>query len=290
MAFTRFTASSLTTGVAKYIDADAGRTPIPSVPTIGTATDLGTGTTVSVAFTPGYYAGTYYTATSSPGSITATSNTSPITVSGLTAGTAYTFTVTATNGTGTSAASAASNSVTPASPSSFESIATATGTGSSGTITFSSIPSTYKSLQIRIIAKDSNTTVLDHFEIGMRFNSDTGTNYAYHYLAGDGSSAFAGGFATQNYYYIPVSLATSHSGETNVIAATIIDIIDYASTSKYKTSKTISGVNWNAGSTAEWIALSSGLWRSTSAINSITFKASNNFTTATQIALYGVKG
>jgi len=54
-----------------------------------------------------------YTATSSPGSFTGTSASSPITVTGLTNGTAYTFTVTATNIMGTSASSSASNSVTP---------------------------------------------------------------------------------------------------------------------------------------------------------------------------------
>jgi hypothetical protein len=56
---------------------------------------------------------TGYTVTSSPGGITATGTSSPIVVTGLTNGTAYTFTVTATNAIGTSAASAASNSVTP---------------------------------------------------------------------------------------------------------------------------------------------------------------------------------
>jgi hypothetical protein len=56
---------------------------------------------------------TSYTVTSSPGSITATGTSSPITITGLTNGTAYTFTVTATNGAGTSASSTASNSVTP---------------------------------------------------------------------------------------------------------------------------------------------------------------------------------
>jgi MYXO-CTERM domain-containing protein len=56
---------------------------------------------------------TGYTVTASPGGITATGTASPITVSGLTIGTAYTFTVTATNSAGTGVASAASNSVTP---------------------------------------------------------------------------------------------------------------------------------------------------------------------------------
>jgi hypothetical protein len=95
-------------------------TTVPQAPTIGTATDGGTGTTVSVTFTAGATGGsaiTTYTVTSSPGSITGTGASSPITVSGLTAATAYTFTVTATNANGTSTASSASNSVTPRQPS-----------------------------------------------------------------------------------------------------------------------------------------------------------------------------
>ena len=91
-------------------------TTIPQAPTIGTATDLQTGQNVSVAFTAGATGGsavTSYTVTSSPGGLTASGSSSPITVTGLTTGTAYTFTVTATNANGTSAASAASNSATP---------------------------------------------------------------------------------------------------------------------------------------------------------------------------------
>ena len=93
----------------------------PDAPTIGTAT--AGDTTASVPFTASVYKGrnntiSTYTATSSPGSITASSATSPISVTGLTNGTAYTFTVKATANYGTgqdvlSLASAASNSVTP---------------------------------------------------------------------------------------------------------------------------------------------------------------------------------
>ena len=115
MAITRLSLSSILNS-PKYDSILANQQSLPSVPTIGTATDGGTGTTVNVAFTAGGIPGSSYTALSTPGSITATGTSSPITVSGLTAGTAYTFQVRATNNAGNSAYSAASNSVTPAVP------------------------------------------------------------------------------------------------------------------------------------------------------------------------------
>lgn len=88
---------------------------VPNAPTIGTAT-AGSGS-ASVTFTaPSNVGGgaiTSYTVISSPGSILGTGSSSPITVSGLTNDTAYTFTVVATNAYGSGPASAASNSVTP---------------------------------------------------------------------------------------------------------------------------------------------------------------------------------
>ena len=89
---------------------------VPNAPTIGTAT--GGNASASVTFTaPSNVGGgaiTGYTVISSPGGITGTGASSPVTVSGLTNGTAYTFTVVATNAYGTGPTSAASNSVTPA--------------------------------------------------------------------------------------------------------------------------------------------------------------------------------
>jgi hypothetical protein len=96
--------------------ANATATTVPQAPTIGTATGGNASATVTyTANATGGKAVSTFTATSSPGSLTGT-GTSPITVSGLTNGTAYTFTVTATNANGTSTASAASNSVTPIAP------------------------------------------------------------------------------------------------------------------------------------------------------------------------------
>jgi uncharacterized protein (TIGR02145 family) len=88
---------------------------VPGAPTIGAAVAGNAQAEVSFTApsTTGGSAITGYTVTSNPGVITRTGSSSPITVTGLTNGTSYTFTVVATNALGNSAASAASNAVTP---------------------------------------------------------------------------------------------------------------------------------------------------------------------------------
>ena len=108
----------------------------PYAPTIGTATDVGTGRAfnngaATVTFTAaGPNAATSYTVTSSPGGFTATGASSPLTVTGLQSGTAYTFTVVGTNAAGTGSASSASNSITATTVPAAPTIGTATDTPS----------------------------------------------------------------------------------------------------------------------------------------------------------------
>ncbi len=110
----------------------------PDAPTIGTAT--AGDAQASVSFTAPAFTGgseiTGYTVTSIPEGLTGTGTASPIVVTGLTNGTAYTFTVTATNIAGTSVASAESNSVTPAG------LSTGLIDVTSGSLTFSPNPAT----------------------------------------------------------------------------------------------------------------------------------------------------
>ena len=183
----------------------------------------------------------------------------------------------------------ASSGGAAASTSSYESIASATGTGSSGVITFSSIPATYKHLQIRGIAKD---TYAGTFELPtrVRFNSDTGNNYTQHNLQGNGASATAQGEATGTnaFFKFRGSNLSTDATYANMNAVSILDIIDYADTSKYKTARGFSGSDRNGAGN---IFLISGLWLSTSAINTITLTADGtNWTTSTTFALYGIKG
>ena len=163
----------------------------------------------------------------------------------------------------------------------FYSIATATGTGSSATITFSSIPSTFKLLQIRINATTASAQGTNY----LAFNGDTsGTNYALHRMQGNGTTVVAQGFTNlNNYRWAKLgSFATYPS-------VAIIDIQDYADTSKYKTIRNFNGQNDNTtGTTSSQVELSSGLWMSTSAITSIVISNDFNWTTGSTFALYGI--
>lgn len=171
---------------------------------------------------------------------------------------------------------------------SFESIATATGTGSSGTITFSSIPSTYKHLQIRAIVKTDSTTALG---VGnLRFNSDSGANYTRHRLYGDGASVVADGTTGATSIVGAAWGAGSPTGSTNIVGPSIIDVQNYTSTTSNKTVRFIGARDYN--DTNGFILLGSGLWLNTNAVTSIEFTVTGgtNFTTQTVFSLYGIKG
>ena len=169
---------------------------------------------------------------------------------------------------------------------SYESIATTTvGAGGASSVTFSSIPSTYKHLQIRMIARAGGATAADT-DIKMQFNSDTAANYSQHYLYGSGTAAAASGSA--NTAYAQGGDVVLGGIAANIFSAGIIDILDYADTNKYKTSRVLTGFDAN-GSGYVWFE--SGNWRSTSAISSIVLTPfSSTFSQYSSFALYGVKG
>jgi hypothetical protein len=170
---------------------------------------------------------------------------------------------------------------------SFESIATATANGSSSTITFSSIPATYTSLQIRINSK-SNRTATTATALYATVNSDTGANYAYHFLYGDGSAAGSTGSTSSTSMMIGYEAGSNAGSNANTFGTTIIDVHDYASTSRNKTFRSFAGTDNNG---TGQVRLMSGLWMSTSAITSIALTdAVDNFTSGSTFSLYGIKG
>ena len=165
--------------------------------------------------------------------------------------------------------------------SSYESIATANPSGS--TVTFSSIPATYKHLQIRILGRRNSATTSS--SIFYKFNNvSTGTPYDFHYLYGDGSTTLASGQASANFMQL-YEVITGDSSTSARFGVCIVDILDYASTTKNKTVRAFGGQD-QTGSGG--ISISSGLWRSTNARDRIDFDIIN-YSSGTQFALYGIK-
>lgn len=118
------------------------------------------------------------------------------------------------------------------------------------------------------------------------FNSDTGANYTWHEVQGQGTAAAAYSGTGNSYArWYGRNVGTSSTSPT----AAIIDILDYTNTNKYKVVRVLAGMDANGSGE---VNLTSNLWSNTAAISSITVKTHDavNFASGTSIALYGVKG
>jgi hypothetical protein len=275
-------------------------TTVPQAPTIGTFTDGGTGTTGTLSFTAGANGGSAITgntySTDGTNYSAASGTTSPFSLTGLTAGT-YTFYLKATNANGTSAASTGVSG-TVITPNSFESIATVTGQ-SGQTFTFSDIPQTFKHLQLRAISRVSlGSYTFSGYTMRVGNGSvDTGNNYSNHRIYTTGNNSI-GADASSDASSMDGPFFTANNAIANNVAVTVLDILDYSNTNKYKTMRMLSafdnndtGVSGIGSNSVALIQYSSAAWRSTSAINTISFSMGGNATNSVQhFALYGIKG
>lgn len=169
---------------------------------------------------------------------------------------------------------------------SYDALATVTLSATTASVTFAGIPTGYRHLQIRMIARTARSVVGTN--LTYRFNNDTtNSNYAWHYLTGDGASAAAGAQAPSA--GAPYILkCSSANASASVFGVGVWDILDYANTSKNKTSKALSGYDNNGSGE---IVLFSSAWFSTAVVNTITITdvLGDNLVANTQFALYGVK-
>lgn len=169
----------------------------------------------------------------------------------------------------------------------YDSIATVTVSTATSTVTFSSIPSTYTHLQIRGIAKSARTGSARN-DLIIKLNGSS-TTYAHHQLYGNGASAAALVTASTTQGLLGINCVPS-TGYTSQFGVVVADILDYASTNKNKTIRSLAGTDNNG---AGFISLSSALWYATpAAITSIalTVDGGHNFEQYSQFALYGIKG
>lgn len=170
------------------------------------------------------------------------------------------------------------------STSDFELIQTVYIAGNTASVTFdvSQYATKYRHLQIRVAAKTSNGNPTE--SLVFRCNSDSGSNYTEHVLYGDGSSISSANSTTNSFASLGTLAAAGNASA--IFGAIIADILDFASTSKYKVMRSLSGVANN------YIQLRSGMWVSTAAITTLTlYPATGSFMVAgSRISLYGIKG
>jgi hypothetical protein len=154
-------------------------------------------------------------------------------------------------------------------------------------VTFSGIPNDYQHLQLRNLATQGTggtSAGSDTFNTA-RFNGDTGSNYISHAILSDGastSSVNTGASQTSMW------LGVVPTGATSSFGASVLDILDYSSTSK---NKVIRGLNGHDRSGIGIVCFQSAMWmNSSTAVNQITiFATSGTFSIGSQFALYGVK-
>ena len=155
-------------------------------------------------------------------------------------------------------------------------IATQTLGSAAASVTFSSISGSYTDLILIIMGGLTTNNQSFRFQ----YNGDTGNNYSYTYLAGNGTSASSGrdsNVSGINAYH--VSGQSDNALKNNVI----LNLQNYSNTTTYKTSVI-------RGNTDLETAATVGLYRSTSAITSLLVRATNgNLASGTTFTLYGVK-
>ena len=145
-------------------------------------------------------------------------------------------------------------------------------TSSASSVTFSSIPATYRDLVLVIDAKAVTTK-----DIFVRLNSDTGSNYSQVYMFGNGSTAGSGTNSGTS-MYLTAQYATSTGASLS-----ITQFLDYSATDKHKT------VLSRGGETSQGVDAWATRWANTAAINTILIGlGANNFASGSSFYLYGI--
>jgi hypothetical protein len=177
-------------------------------------------------------------------------------------------------------------------PGTFDLIETASVTSAVSSVTFSNL-NTYAAdyKHLRIVSHTLDSAVNNNSWVNIRFNGDTASNYYYSNIRfSDGNTG--GSMAAADGAPFAALAATRNNpagGDSSYGVVAVANISDYSATNKQK-----SFISWGSQYQSNgWASgLWSGVWKSTSAITSVTvFPDSGlNFTANSRIYLYGIKG
>lgn len=150
-------------------------------------------------------------------------------------------------------------------------------------IALTNIPQNFTHLQLRIVHRATGAGNYGYTNIGA--NNDTySTNYAQHAMGADGVSLTREG--NFNIGGIAGLYCPAAGNLANTFAHTIVDILDYRDTTKWKTFRNFHGSDYNSTSVNGHVIMNSGLWRNTAAITTLNV-FNNNFEIGTTLDLYG---
>jgi hypothetical protein len=160
----------------------------------------------------------------------------------------------------------------------YDALASVTLASGASSVTFTGIPDTYKHLQIRQLV--NSPTGNQQIQVG-NGTVDTGANYVFHFLYGEGANAGSAASTSETKGY------TGYANGSTYPFTAVSDILDYRKNTN-KTIRTLSGQD-NNGSAA-YVMLTSSLWMNTNPITAITISNNGgNYLTNSTFALYGVK-
>lgn len=182
-----------------------------------------------------------------------------------------------------------SGHLTPAyDPSAYDSIATITvPSGGLASVSFTGIPTGYKHLQLRAIIRGTLSNTYDF--IIMRVNGDSTASYFRNLMLADGVNTPPGAYLYTGETKLGLVYTSGATSVTNTFGAVILDVLDYASTTKTKTFRALGGSS-NNGNAPQYMSINAGTYNKTNAITSIQIQSeSANLAQFSHFALYGVK-
>jgi hypothetical protein len=154
---------------------------------------------------------------------------------------------------------------------------------SAASVTFSSIPQTYKDLVLQVSGR--LTVANTQYFAGLTFNTDTSTNYSDTDLIANGTTPGSSQHSSSNYIYLPAIPAATATA--NTFGSFEIYVPSYTSASNKPLSLT--GPAENNSASAFTLTANAGLWRNTAAINQIVLTTlSGNFVSGSSFYLYGI--
>ena len=164
-------------------------------------------------------------------------------------------------------------------PRTYEPIASTTLGSDTATVTFgasNTLPQTYTDLIL--VCHQIQTT--GGYPVAVRANGDTGSNYSYTFLSGNGSAASSRRYSSQTLWQFDYDSSSTSTEYTT----SIIQWLSYSNANVFKT------VLASAGRASSGIDRAVGLWRSTSAITQLDISVqSGSFKTASTFSLFGIK-